>query len=440
LSNDVRLREIKTMTTTGPGWSKKTAELEKWAQLHREWGIDSGLFVKSMNEALEHMRQWAMQLEPDPELRKLEPDDLEDIRSLRPDGPRSLVPLDQLEDYPNRLAGAFIARSAGCTLGAIVEGWSVEKMQRWAAHLDIDFPPTDYWPAAHQPDLPRYGISPCHLYTRDGMDGIPVDDDLVYTVLGLLIAEKHGLGFTTEQLGHAWLDYLPHACTAEKVALANLSNGVDWDKCGEIDNPYLEWIGAQIRADAWGYLAPGQPEKAAAMAYRDAYISHRRNGIYGEMLFAAAIAAAFAVDDPLEAIRIGLTEIPADCRLAEAVRWSLKVEITDWQHAAHLVRERFPDMHVVHTINNACLVVFGLRLGGRDVTKALGETVAMGLDNDCTAATVGSVLGAVVGSGAIPQHWSARFHNEIHTYINGHLELDIEDLLSRFQRLALNQK
>ena len=49
------------------------------------------------------------------------------------------------------------------------------------------------------------------------------------------------------------------------------------------------------------------------MAYRDAYISHRKNGIYGEIFFSAAITAAFTVDNPLDALKIGLSEIPKDC-------------------------------------------------------------------------------------------------------------------------------
>ena len=74
-------------------------------------------------------------------------------------------------------------------------------------------------------------------------------------------------------------------------------------------------------------MAPGWPERAAAMAYTDAYLSHRRQGIYGEMFFAAAIAAAFAEDDPVAALRIGLTEIPSECTLAKAVRWHLENRI-----------------------------------------------------------------------------------------------------------------
>ena len=54
----------------------------------------------------------------------------------------------------------------------------------------------------------------------------------------------------------------------------------------------IDGLGALIRADGFGYACAGDPRKAAELAYRDAYLTHRRNGIYGEMLFAAAIAAA----------------------------------------------------------------------------------------------------------------------------------------------------
>ena len=130
---------------------------------------------------------------------------------------------------------------------------------------------------------------------------------------------------------------------------------------------------------------------AADMAYRDAYISHRRQGIYGEMYFSAVIAAAFAVDHPVEALEIGLSEIPKECRLAREVRWALEMapQIGDYAQARAAVDERLAGMHGVHTINNACLTVWGLTIGGTDLTRVIAETVAMGLDNDCTAATAG---------------------------------------------------
>ena len=58
-------------------------------------------------------------------------------------------------------------------------------------------------------------------------------------------------------------------------------------------NPYREWVGAQLRADVWGWTAPSDPLRAAEMAYRDASISHVKNGIYGALFVAGAVAAAF---------------------------------------------------------------------------------------------------------------------------------------------------
>ena len=186
-------------------------------------------------------------------------------------------------------------------------------------------------------------------------------------------------------------------------------------------------------------MAPGWPERAANMAYRDAYISHRRQGIYGEMFFAAAISAAFTVDDPVEALRIGLTEIPRGCALTKAIKWALRIapKIKDYQQARNAVTKKFRGMHDVHTINNACLTVFGITIGGTDFTKVIGETVAMGLDNDCTAATAGSIVGAVTGKTWIPSQWYRNFNNKVNSYLIGRKAFSISGLVKRFTKQAL---
>jgi ADP-ribosylglycohydrolase len=78
-------------------------------------------------------------------------------------------------------------------------------------------------------------------------------------------------------------------------------------------------------------------------------------------------------------------------------------------------------------------------IGGDDFTRCIGETVAMGYDNDCTAATVGSVFGAAKGVAAIPEHWFKLFNNKIMTYLNEHPLFAIDDTLQRFEKLALQQ-
>ena len=415
--------------------------LQEFARLKYEYGAEAGEIERTLAPALAALQGTLVALRAlpeDPKRAALEPDALEGIRALRPNAERRLWTRFDREKYADRLAGAFLGRMAGCTLGAPVEFWPPEAMESWAAYIGDPYPPTDYWSSIKNPNDKRYGVSRCVDYTRAGLDGVPVDDDITYTILGLLIAEEYGLDYSVRDAGKAWVRYLPYACTAEEVALKNLAAGVDALEAADVDNPYVQWIGADIRSDPWGYLAPGQPEKAAGMAYRDAWLSHRRNGIYGEMFVSAAISAAFAVGDPVEALRLGLGEIPADCRVAVDVRWALERgrTVRDHAEARRLVTERFDDMSGVHTDNNLCLTVFGLMIGGDDFTRCIGETVAMGYDNDCTAATVGSLFGAAKGLSAIPPHWHAPFRNKVLTYLHGHPVMAIDDVLARFAALA----
>ena len=422
-----------------PNYQQLTQRLTEYAQLKHEHGAKDlskilARVEKCLKSALADLRKRAI----DEPLAKREPNDLERIRALRPAGPRRLWPRFDKALYLEKLQGALLGRMAGCTLGAPVEFWPVEKIEALSRENQQPFPPVEYWRHVTDPFVLHYGVSARESFTLDKMDGVPVDDDLCYTLLGLLIMEEFGPDFGTEEVGRAWLKYLPYACTAEEIALANLKKGVPARACGEKDNPYCEWIGADIRSDPWGYMAPGWPERAAALGYQDAYLSHRRQGIYGEMFFSAAIAAAFGVKHPVEALQIALTEIPRDCALAKAVRWALKVapRIANHRQARAAMEERFKGMHGVHTINNACLVVWGLTIGGTDFTRAIGETVAMGMDNDCTAATAGSIVGAVVGKQGIPAHWHEKFNDTIHSYLIGKKRFSISGVVKRFARQA----
>lgn len=377
----------------------------------------------------------------DPKLAALEPNDLQSIKSLRSKGPRHLGKMVS-EEYLSRLRGALIGRMAGCTLGAPVEFWSIERMASLARQNRTAFPPTDYWESVDFPDGIRYLVGKRETYTRPLMNGVPVDDDIEYILAGLRIAEDSGVDFTTHDVGKFWVENLPIAYSAERNAIANLKEGVDAMKAGETNNPYCEWIGAFIRCDPWAYMTPAKPEKAAELAYRDAYLSHRRQGIYGEMFFSAAISAAFALDDPMEALQIGLTEIPQECALHKAVTWALETarSIKNYQDARVAVEQKFSQMNPVHTINNACLTIFGIAIGQRDFTRVISETVAMGMDNDCTAATAGSLVGAIVGIDNIPEHWYAPFNDTIHSYSNICEKYSIEDVVCRFKELAIKNQ
>ena len=417
----------------------KVGELALYARLCEEYGAQGAdERVRALEATVEETIRALRALPQDEAMRAAEPDDYRTILALREPTCAAPDPHIGREAYRDKLLGAMLARFAGCTLGAIVEDWPVARMAQWAQTCGDAFPPVDYWSRADMPEDRRlYKVSAKRSYTRGNLNGVPVDDDVTYTLLGLLIAERYGLDFTVRDVGGAWLAWLPVACTAEDIALENLKRGIPAEQAADVDNPFCQWIGADIRSDPWGYIAAGHPEKAAAMAYQDAYLSHRRNGIYGEMFLAAAQAAAFVARDAREALTLGLGQIPKDCALAKDVRWALATadELADWREARARVDARFPGMAAVHTNNNMCLMIFGLLLGGTDVTRVLGETVAMGLDNDCTAASAGSIVGALVGAQRIPPQWTRGFNNRVLSYLNDHPVFYLDDLVNRFERL-----
>lgn len=424
-----------------PDFRESAELLLQYSRLTSEKGGDRERIQAVLDQAEGCLRKAIRELEEIPEdaiLRDQEPDRLEEIRVRRAPGPRTLCKKPDQAVYRSKLRGAFLGRLAGCTLGAPVEFWSPKDMEDWAAYIGDAFPPRDYWSQVKNPNGLRYGISTFEDYTRDRMDGVPVDDDISYTLLGLVIMEKYGPDFSTHDVGKAWIEYLPHACTAERVTLQNLRKGIPADRAALENNPYIQWIGGDIRSDPWAYMAPGLPELAAEFAFRDSMISHRRNGVYAAMFFAATISAAFGVLSAEEAFRAGLSEIPRSCLLAQDIEWALELApgIQNYREAREATEMRFGVMAGAHANLNTCLTLFGLILGGRDFTKVIGETVAMGYDNDCTAATAGSLFGALYGMEAIPPYWYKPFHNKIRSYLIGHPVLAVEEVLDRFEKQA----
>ena len=339
-----------------------------------------------------------------------------------------------------KLSGAIKGRFAGCALGAAVELYGYKETLAYAKKLGIQYPPINYWPSSPRGDTCRYINGTFNEFTIPQMNYLPADDDIIYTILSLLILEEFGQNFTTENVAMSWLKYLPEECTftAERITLKNLKAGISPDKAGEYKNPDKELIGAAIRCDGWAYVNPGNPEKAVEMAYSDAYLSHRGSGLYSAMYFAAVIALAFTADDLLTALGTGLQYIPSDCYFAEQIIWALEIshKIKNYEDAYITVSKRFPDMNPVHAVNNACLVVLGALIGENDFTKGISETVAMAYDNDCTAATVGSILGAFMGIDSIPEFWYKPWNDKIKSYLYGKPEFSLADIISRFNSIS----
>ena len=364
-----------------------------------------------------------------------EPSELDAIRALRPDGPRRLELRLTDAGIRARIHGAWLGRAAGCSLGKPVEGWPRKRIDDYlesAGALPLD----DYIPYTEGAISPYLKTS-----TRDNIEFMARDDDMDYPILGLLALEGKGAELTSRNMANTWLSRMPFHLlyTAESVAYRNFVNRRWPPESATWRNPYREWIGAQIRADIFGYVTPGWPEKAAELAFRDASISHVKNGIYGEMFVAAMLAASFVTGDVEEIVRIGLSEIPANCRLAEAVQDTLAWcrASSDWEAVWDRIHGKYGHYHGVHAINNAALVVMGLVLGAEDYEHGIVVTVQSGWDTDCNGATVGSILGAKFGVDGLPDKWVGVLSDRLMSCVRDCNDNRISELAERTRRVAM---
>lgn len=355
-----------------------------------------------------------------------EPSELEEIKKLRKAHTfEEKFPDD--EALKSKIHGAWMGRVCGCLLGKPLECIRTNElipllketgnypMQRYVLSADIKEDMYD-----------RYKFGLRDKAYADVVDGMPVDDDTNYVVLAQKIIEDYGRDFTALDVSKAWLKYqsVNSYFTAERVAYNNFINGYEPPDSAIYQNPYREWIGAQIRGDYFGYINPGNPEAAAEMAFRDASISHIKNGIYGEM-FASAMIACAAVTDSIEDIILGgLAQIPHTSRLYESVMWVIdaykdSTSLDDCRKKIHSLYDEHTGHGWCHTISNAMIVTAALLYGGGDFGKSLCISVESAFDTDCNGATVGSILGMRGGIGCIGEEWTKPVNDKIHTSIFG---------------------
>jgi ADP-ribosylglycohydrolase len=376
--------------------------------------------------------------EPDPDWGYVEPTDLAAIEAALPVASHA-TPAPDPAQLESRIRGAWIGRCVGCALGKPVEGygWNRARIRAYLESVGA-FPLADYVPVSDEaaasmtfhPSWPESSLGRIH--------GMPRDDDIDYTILSLHVLETYGDDFGPDDVGREWLERIPIGCTytAERAAYRNLVNGIPAEAAATWRNPYREWIGAQIRADMYGYVSPGDPGRAARLAWHDAVLSHTGNGVYGEMWAAALVAAGLASQSAAGALRLAQQWVPARSRLTEALTHITQLHASGatWDDASDYV-ESLP-YHWVHTINNAAAVAAALLWGEADFDRSIGFAVEAGLDTDCDGATVGSVFGAIHGIDAIPPHWHAPLGDIVHSAIIGFDGVRIDELVDRTVRLA----
>lgn len=365
------------------------------------------------------------------------------------DPTRPLGKLGTVSDREARVETAFMASVCGCVLGKPLEINPTLADVRKALEAVGEWPMKAYVSEKVAPHLPRAMHHSWKETTREHITYVASDDDINYTVLGMLNLEQHGIGFTKKQLKDLWLHQLPISTTFGPERTTLLKAGLDTYHGTADEATMREWVtmftpreefcGALIRADAYGYACAGEPALAAELAWRDASFTHRRTGIYGTMFIAAAIAAAFTQPkDPLDIFRTALKFVPQRSRLCHILNGCLEdIESSgDWLtayekiHAKHFKWDHCRVFQELGTVMNTLRFAEG-------ITDGICKQVSQGNDTDSYGATCGSILGAYFGPAKRREldAWIKPFNDDLRTTLAQFYERSLVAVAKRMMQL-----
>lgn len=306
--------------------------------------------------------------------------------------------------YYDKVYGGWYGKCIGVALGDPVAGYTPEKVKMKYGRI------TDYL------ESPRTS-----------------NDDLLYPIVLLHTIEECGMGFTSRDLAYEWLEHLvpEYTFTAERIALENIRRGIIPPFSASENNPFNEWIGAQMRGEVNGFIAPGDPETAISFAYRDATVSHKKEGVYSELFNAAVISAAFVEKDIWKLTRIGLSYVPRCSEFYNTVNTTYQWcdELRNPEAVLERIRKTYSTKyHWIHTFPNIAIVIMSLLLGEGDFERSICLSANCGFDADCTTGQIGSTVGVLLGEANIPIKWKQPLNNKLKTRVIEFEEMKIDEL------------
>lgn len=290
-----------------------------------------------------------------------------------------------------KIYAGFIAKAIGVRLGAPVEPtiWSYERVRDTYGEVTE--------------------------YLRD-FKNFAADDDTNGPVYFIRALRDYGLDCTAEDVGKTWLNYAAeehgmywwggYGVSTEHTAYENLRAGIPAPLSGAIATngaTVAEQIGGQIFIDSWGWVNPGNPEKAARMSAMAASVAHDGDGLNGARFCAAAIAAAFEAKSIDEIVSTALQQIDPNSTYARVVRAVIdfhRANPSDWRACRAMLGaewgyDRYPG--VCHIIPNAGVTIMAILYGEGSLPRTAEIATMAGWDTDCNAGNAAAIVGTFQG-------------------------------------------
>jgi hypothetical protein len=257
-------------------------------------------------------------------------------------------------------------------------------------------------------------------YVKYWWDKKPGLFDDIYTDLNFVdVFEKYGVNVSMDTIAKHWAATPYHLAHANQASRYNILNGIMPPQSGYWkNNPHADDLDFQIEADFIGLMTPGMLNSATNVADRVGHIMNSGDGWYGGVYVSALYSMAFAANNTKEIVEQAIKTIPEgtkfhDC-ITDVIKWHKKYP-QDWQATWFELQKKwnndvgcpkgvFLSFDIDAKINSAYATI-ALLYGNGDFTRSIDIAARCGQDADCNPATVGGVLGAMLGYSKIPAFW-----------------------------------
>jgi ADP-ribosylglycohydrolase len=239
-------------------------------------------------------------------------------------------------------------------------------------------------------------------------------DDIYVQLTFLMSMDKYGIDAPAKKFQEMFAKAGYPLWHANMQARKNYYDSIFVPASGSPEyNLHADDIDFQIEADYIGFMCPGMPKTASAIAEKIGHIMNYGDGVYGGIFVGALYSEAFFDSDMLKIIDKALKSIPAESDYSKIVKDVIKLHQqypSDWQAAWKELNAKWGDVDICgagSTFNidakfNGAFIVMGLLYGEGDPVKTLEITTRCGQDSDCNPSNAMAVLGVIKGFSGLP--------------------------------------
>lgn len=239
-------------------------------------------------------------------------------------------------------------------------------------------------------------------FTREFVEKAIPNDDLDLQILWLDVINRKGLDFNGEDLADAFAQNCPYSPGEYAYFKRNYHKNIMPPLSGSFNNEFFNaGMGSPIRSEIWACLFPDEPARAVEYAKLDSTLDHYEFGdsYYGEVFLTALECYCFQGGDTREIAKKALAFLPADCAMHKLVTdvLSLCEESDDMAYIQKAIVRKHGHSESCMARQNIGFLLAAFFLYGADFKKGVEEAVKCGFDADCTGATLGAMLGILLG-------------------------------------------